>query len=158
MKTKKSLAVFGVIIIVFLIVVVGLYLLDQKDDEKEIEETLPPLVDPFYPKPPEILMSLNGTIKGIRGGLIGLEVMDPDDYLPHPDGSPQRKEIRFVSLFSNTEIVLIDYTNPQPDGSPTVTPLKLSDLRRGDEVRVESKKNIRDAKEFDAQKIEVVRY
>lgn len=157
MKTKKSLAVFGVVIIVFLIIVVGLYL-NQKDDGKEIEETLPPLVDPFYPKPPEILMSLSGTIKGISGGLMDLEIMDPDDYLPHPDGSPQRKELRFVSLFSDTEIVLIDYTNPQPDGNPTVTPLKLSDLKGGDEVRVESKENIRDAKEFDAQRIEVIRY
>ena len=157
MKTKKSLAVFGVVITVLVIIVVGLYL-NQKDDEKEIEETLPPLVDFLYPKPPEILMSLSGTIMGIKGGLIALEITDPDDYLPHPDGSPQRKELRFVSLFSDTEVILIDYTNPQPDGSPAVTPLKLSDLRGGDKVRVESKENIRDAKEFDAQKIEVVIY
>ena len=156
MKTKKSLAVFGVVITVLVIIIVGLYL-GQKDDGKEIKEELP-LAELFYPKPPEILMSLSGTIMGIKGGLIALEITDPDDYLPHPDGSPQRKELRFVSLFSDTEVILIDYTNPQPDGSPAVTPLKLSDLREDDEIRVESKENIRDAKEFDAQKIEVIRY
>ena len=138
-------------------VALGFYF-GQKQGAQKTEETLGALVDQVYPPPPEVMQAMGGTIKNIYGAIIDLEVLDLDDYLPHPDGSPRARELRFASVSGATEIVLVDYTNPQPDGSPTVTPLTLSDLKPGDEVKVISDENIRDTQKFDVTRVEVIRY
>ncbi len=154
---KKTIPILLVVLFVVAGVALGFYF-GQKQGAQKTEETLGALVDQVYPPPPEVMQAMGGTIKNIYGAIIDLEVLDLDDYLPHPDGSPRARELRFASVSGATEIVLVDYTNPQPDGSPTVTPLTLSDLKPGDEVKVISDENIRDTQKFDVTRVEVIRY
>lgn len=154
---KKTIGIFTVLLIVVVAVAVGFYF-GQGKGGQQAEQELKPLVDAAYPPPPEVMHSMGGVVKNIYGARIDLEVTSPDDYLPHLDGSPREKELRLVIVSGATEITFVDYTNPQPDGSPTITPLKLSDLKPGDEIKVISDENIRDAKKFDVTRVEVIRY
>ncbi len=154
---KKTISVFVIILILVVAVALGFYF-GQDSGEQQAEEKLKPLVDAAYPPPPEVMHAIGGIVKNIYGATIDLEVIDPDDYLPHLDGSPQARELRFASVSDATEIAVVDYTNPQPDGSPTITPIGLSDLKPGDEVKVISSENIRDAQKFDVTRVEVIRY
>ena len=157
---KKTVLILLVALLVVTGVALGFYFGQNRGEQKTEEtlETLGALVNQVYPPPPEVMQAMGGTIKNIYGATINLEVLDLDDYLPHADGSPRAREFRFVSVSGATEIVLVDYTKPQQDGSPTITPLAFSDLKPGDEIKVMSKENIRDAKKFDVTRVEVIRY
>jgi hypothetical protein len=110
------------------------------------EKKLQPLIDLAFPKPPAVIKSFGGTIKDIFGAKITLEIRDPDDYLPHTDGTQPK-------------ITLVDYTKKDAQGnSPLQMALKLSDLKAGDQINVRSDQNIRDAKEFIATEIELIKY
>lgn len=154
---KKTVSIFAIILVLVVTVALGFYF-GQDKGEQRAEEELKPLVDAAYPPPPEVMHSVGGVVKGIYGARIDLEVINPDDYLPHMDGSPREKELRLAVVSSATEIVIIDYTNPQSDGDPMVTLIELSDLKPGDEVKVISEENIRDAKKFDVTRVEVIVY
>lgn len=122
------------------------------------EEKYLPLIDLAYPKPPAILATLTGEIGEIYGATITLKVADPDDYLPHPDGSPQRIELRAVNVSANTTYTDVDYGTLVRGGEPTRTPFVFDNLAVGDVVTVQSAENIRDAKTIEATAIERVRY
>lgn len=162
---KKFFVILFIAIIAAAVGVLGFYFGKQqgtKEGKQEVQtkvvEKLQSLVELAFPKPPDDIRSFSGTIKGIYGATINLEISDPDDYLPHTDGSPRAKEIRFASLFSSTKIYLIDTTKLDAQGNPQRTELKLSDLKIGDAVTVRSNQNIRNAKKFDVTKIELVKY
>jgi len=161
MNAKKTLPAIFIIVVVIILVIATLFFgmsLGRDEGEKDAEEKFSLLIDKAYPRPAAELNTIGGIITEVRGGIIGLEVADPDDYLPHLDGSPQKKEFRFVSVSSDTEIVTIDYTRPTANGNPTITPMSISDLKAGDEITVTSESNIRDAKKFDVYKVEIIYY
>ncbi|MDI6778895.1 MAG: hypothetical protein QME25_01685 [Bacteroidota bacterium] len=87
----------------------------------QTKEDLKKLVDLAFPPPPAEIFSLSGVVKTIVGATIAMEVDDPEDYLPHPDGSPRRKQTRFASLLAETKITLIDTTQLDREGNPKVT-------------------------------------
>ena len=158
MKTvKKVLPILLIVMIVVAGIALGFYF-GQDQGEQIVEERLGAILDRAYPPPPEIMHWLNGVIKGVYGARIDLEIVAPDDYLPRPDGSPHEKQLRLAVVSSNTDIVLVDYGNPQSDGRPANTNLSLNDLNIGDKIRVHSDENIRDAKKFDVTRVEVIRY
>ena len=117
-----------------------------------------PLIDYAFPKPPVDLRSLTGTVKNIYGAELSLEIRNPDDYLPHLDGTPYAMETRTASVSSETQIVRIDTTKIDENGNAEQTALLLSDLKEGDRVTVFTAHNIRDAQQFDVARIELVRY
>jgi nitrogen fixation-related uncharacterized protein len=151
---RKTLVLLIIIAVALAALVAG-FLWGKDRGQTTGEEQYRYLVDRAYPKPPPEMTSLSGTIKAIYGATIDLEIIDPDDYLPHPDGSPQKKEIRFVTITGSTNITLTDYTEP---GYLEAKPLTQSDIKVGDIIKVTSNKNIRDAEKFDAHAIEVIRY
>lgn len=154
---KKTIPILLVVFLVVAGVALGFYF-GQNRGEQIVEEELGAILDRAYPPPPEVMHWLNGVIKGVYGARIDIEVVDPDDYLPHPDGSPHEKQLRLAVVSSKTDIILVDYGNPQLDGRPANIPLTLSDLSTENKVRVHSEENIRDAKKFDVTRVEVVRY
>lgn len=117
-----------------------------------------PLIDYAFPRPPVDLRSFTGTVKNVYGAELSLEIRNPDDYLPHLDGSPYAIETRTASVSSETQMVRIDTTQLDQNGNAIRTPLQLSDLKEGDRVTVFAKHNIRDAQQFDVARIELVRY
>ncbi len=158
---KKVLIFTLIVLIAVVATALGFYWGQKKGTTtatKETETKLQPLVDLAFPKPPEDIRSLSGAIKGIYGATINLEINDPNDYLPHTDGSPRAKETRFASLLSATKIYLIDTTQLDTNGNPKKTELKITDLKIGNNITVRSNQNIRTAKKFDVTQIELVKY
>jgi len=124
----------------------------KKETTTEIKQ-LQRVVDQFYPAPGEIT-SLSGTIKNIVGAGISLEIADPNDYLPHADGSARKMEIRSANVLSNTAYSLIDYSKIDKNGDFAVSKISLSDLKIGDQITVRSNTDIKDAKGFDVIAVE----
>lgn len=160
MSAKKF--TFALVIIALIIVALAIGLVLGKKQGKiegliEAEEKFAPIVDLAFPKPPAEMYSLIGTVKGIYGGTIDLEVKDPDDYLPHTDGTAQRTEIRYANITSATEIFIIDYTRRDINGNPARDILKLSDIKIGNLIKVTSNSNIKYANKFDVSEVEVLR-
>ncbi len=117
-----------------------------------------PALDSLYPAPPENLLSISGTVQKVYGAEVTLEINDPNDYLPHSDGTPVKKLSVVAETYANTKISLFDNTKSGKYGAPEVTPAKLSDLNVGDSVNVKSSTNIRNATKFDAVEIDLIKY
>lgn len=130
------------------------YFIGNAQGTRASEARLTPLVNLAFPPPPDELYALTGTITEIYGAAIALEVDDPADYLPRPDGSPKTKQTRIARISSATIISAIDFGTLDRGGQPTRTPLAFADLQTGDFVTVTSNANIRDAHEFDAAVVE----
>lgn len=156
MKKTSSIVIAATICV--LILSLGLYLGNKngrKIGNKETEDRLSPIVNSVFPKPADEITNLTGVIKEIYGAQISFEIADPADYLPHPDGTPQKKQIRTASISKSTQIVSISFDK---QGNPKTTPLKISDLKIGDTITVRSDQNLREAKKFDASQIELLKY
>lgn len=161
MRTKSFVFTIVIVAVLVLVLVVGLSLGKKqgtKEGESRAEQRFGDLIDITFPKPPSDIKTLSGTVKEIYGATINLEVMDFDDYLPHTDGAPQRREIRFANVSSVTTFTLIDYTKPDGKGNPTMTSIELSNLKIGDKISVWSDENLRDAKKFDVTRVELVKF
>lgn len=126
--------------------------------ERAARAELQALLDLAYPPAPDTIYRLSGTVESVIGGTINLSVNDPDDYLPHVDGSPRKAERRQANVRGATAYALVDYSHPDELGNPTETSFALSDLKAGDTVVVESEENIRDEKVFEVVRVEQVRF
>lgn len=118
---------------------------------------LKPLIDLAYPQPPANMTSMTGTVQGIYGATIALEVDDPSDYLPHLDNTPRKKLTRSADTSSQTKYVLVDYHKLDFKGNPKITSFTLSDLKVGDVITVRSNQNLRSTEKFDATEVQLVR-
>lgn len=125
---------------------------NKKQPSIELQQ-LKNIVEDVYPTPTEI-KAMSGTIKNITGARISLEVPDPNDYLPHTDGSVRKTEIRSANVLSNTTYSLIDNSKLDKDGNLAMTKISLADLKAGDKITVLSNTNIKDLKSFDVIAIE----
>lgn len=145
------------VIIIAAAVGVGGYFIGLNKGEERAEARLQSIIDTAYPEPAEVINKVGGKVIGIQGGTINIEITDPDDYLPHPDGTEQKKVTRFANVGGNTEIILVDYTNPQPNGKPAQTSISLSEIKKGDAIKITSKENIREEKSIDVTKVELIK-
>lgn len=154
---NKNILILSLVVALIIGGVVGYYLGVGKGESTQ-NEKLGGLVDLVFPKPPEMIRSASGIIKAINGGLLSLEIGDPDDYLPHTDGTTQKKITRTATITPTTKILLIDSTQIDTQGNPKITELSATDLKAGDAVTVRTDKNVRTETSFDAQQIEIVKY
>lgn len=140
---------------------VGLFFgrrLGEKTGELKAEAELMPVIEKVFPAPLAEIKILSGTVRGVYGGTINLEILDPNDYLPHADGSAPQKQIRYIGVTNVTKIALADIRKVDRGGKIVKTSIQLSDLRAGDMITAKSEENIKDAKSFEVTEIEVVRY
>ena len=121
-------------------------------------EELSRIVHAVFPKPPAEIFSLSGTVVSVSGATIKLEVRDPDDYLPHTDGSLPRMETRYAMTTGDTEIFLFDAGRVDRNGNIDVSEISASDLNPNDSVIVKSHENIREKERFDVTRIELMKY
>jgi hypothetical protein len=136
---------------------VGYYIGVGKGEATQ-QEKLGGLVDLVFPKPPEMIGSASGIIIATNNSSLTLETNDPEDYLPHTDGTPPKKISRTVNITPTTKILLIDSTKIDTQGNPKITELQIGDLKTGDGITVRTKSNIRTTNSFDADQIEIVKY
>ncbi|MEK7464764.1 MAG: hypothetical protein AAB617_03225 [Patescibacteria group bacterium] len=156
-KSKKALTTFLVLAVVAVSLIAGVYI-GKGQGTKQAEEKFMPLVDAIFPAPPAEIKGFGGKIKDVIGSSIKLEVYNPDDYLPHTDGTDRAKEIRTANVLNSTRIWLLDYNKIDARGNPQTVAMKLSELAVGNDVTVRSEANIKYLKEFDASEILLVKY
>jgi hypothetical protein len=161
-NSKQLLTLFVIVVLVLAGFFAGMLVGLKRGEVRGAAQTrakLQPIIDMAFPQPPQVLNSAGGVIKDIFGSKINLEINDPDDYLPHPDGSPRKKLMRSVLVSAATKITLVDYTKRDKRGNnPLVAAYRLADLKAGDTVNVKTSENIRNAQEFIANAIELIRY
>lgn len=153
MENKNSLIMTAVIFIVIGILAGfwGGSMLGKRAGQAAAEEQLAPLVDLAFPKPAEDIRSMTGTVKGVYGATINLEINDPNDYLPHLDGTSRAKQSRSANVTPNTKYVVV------LNGQISNKPFSSSDIKTGDIITVRSDQNIRDLKTFDVFEVDLVR-
>ncbi len=154
---KRSTLIIAFVAIVALVLVGGFYYGNQKgrkEGTKATEEKLKPIIDLAYPQA-EKIDNLTGIVKTVYGAEINFEITDLSDYLPHPDGSPQKKQMRAVSISRFTVLVAVALDK---QGNPKSSPIKMSDIKIGDTITVWSDQNLKDAKKFDATRIELLKF
>ncbi len=120
-------------------------------------EKLTNIVETIYPPPPEEMHRMSGEVTERIGAEFTLEFDDPADYLPHLDGSPRERTTRRAVMNAETDVRIFDYTVLDQYGSPSMSAGSADDVTVGAVVRVDTEANIRDAGEFLATSVEVVR-
>lgn len=156
-QKKTTLTILIGVILLALILAIG-FSLGKKQGANETKRNLTPLLNYAFPPPPAEIKTLSGKVTGLSGATIYLEVADPNDYLPHTDGTPRATETRYVGVTKDTAIRLLNYGRIDRQGLPQITALKLSDLKVGDAITVQSEENIKNAEKFDATEINLVKY
>lgn len=148
--------------VVIVVVAVGSFfvglLIGEKRGSEQTRQALDPVLDIAFPKPPEEMFALNGTVRDVVGATISLEVSDPNDYLPHADGSPAATQVRYANLTDQTRLLSYDMNRVDTNGDPLVTQIQPSDFKAGDSVLVRSDANIRDAQQFDVTEVDLIKY
>lgn len=109
------------------------------------------VIDSVFPKPPDIIKNASGVVKGVYGALLSVEMANPDDYIPHTDGTPAQTLSVGLNINSQTLVRMANASGVAP-----VT-AKLSDIKVGDTVRFWSDSNIRGAKQVDATLVQIIR-
>lgn len=127
---------------------------NQKDSDKDLQA----LVDSAYPKPPADIRAVVGKITAIDTNTIRFETADPEDYLPHKDGSAQKMITRTGKIISTTEMYMISPTKVDSKGNIPKKKISVADLKVGDSVTITGSQNIRTAAEFDVLLIEKIEY
>ncbi|TSA46101.1 hypothetical protein D4R51_00700 [bacterium] len=149
MENKKTLVTAAV---VFLIIGILIGFVGGKQAGRvDAEKQLLPIVNLAFPKPSDDMRSMTGTVMGIFGATINLQIDDPADYLPHLDGSPRAVQTRFANVTPDTKYVFVI------NGKIKSTPSSVSDVKKGDIITVRSNDNIRDAETFDVFEVDLVR-
>ncbi len=154
-----------VIYFIAIALIIGLgigFFLGQMNGKKigtaQTETKYAPIVDAAFPPPPAEMIVLSGVVKSTYGATIVIEINDPDDYLPHADGSLRAKQTRTVNVLGNTTYATVNFGKFDKQGNPTRTPITFNDIKTGDTVTVHAATNIKTAQTFNATAVEVVEY
>lgn len=164
-KNKKVLVVLSLILLVVVIFIVGFWAGNQigmrtgtAEGVQTAEAQYKPLLNVAFPEPPAVLTQTRAKITGIEGSNLTISMDDPNDYLPHLDGSPKKQVARTVVINPNTQIIKLDYSKMNSSGMPLQSSLNLSDLKTGDIIVVTTNSNIRTDNAFVANQITLAVY
>lgn len=114
---------------------------NQKQDEQT--KKLQDFVNVIVPKPPEVISNVVANIKKIDGNILELEINDPEDYIPHTDGTLQKKIMRTGTIDTTTEITIVNPIKIDAAGKISEKNATIADLKEGDQVTILTDKNIR---------------
>ncbi len=152
---KNILIVIGGLAVIVVVFMLGL-LIGKNQGRSATIQSLGPTINALYPPPAAVIHNLTGKILNIAGATITLQVPDPNDYLPHADNSPRATQNRYAVVTKDTIIKLLNYKKLDNRGLPQITILKLTDLKTGETIIVQSAANIKDARQFDATEIDLL--
>ncbi len=158
---NKNILILGGVLLVIIFFVGGFFIgqsTGRTEGQKMGEAQYKSVVETIYPKPPEVLNSVTGKVTNIYGAAIEIEINNPEDYLPHTDGTPQTKQTRLVNTTPDTKYLFVDYTKFDKSGLPTQSNGAFSNIKAGDTITVESAANIITEQKFDATKVTLVKY
>ncbi len=142
----------AILTVVIILGAYGIYWYGTKEgkqaNQSEIDK-LAPIVENAFPKPNEVLNVTNAKVTGVYGATIALSVGDPEDYLPHTDGTPRKTIVRYATVTPKTVVTIESIYG----SSKTVT---VKDVKVGSAVTVRTESNIRTAEKFDASEVRVM--
>jgi len=144
------------LVVLALVLLYGSFYYGKTEGTKEGQKEYAPLVDMAFPKPPDDIRQLSGTIQNIQGATLYLAINSITDYLPHTDGTPRKTEIRYVTVTNQTKISSIETTKFDTNGDPLTKDISFSDLKTGMNITVSASENIRNVEKFDATSIRIV--
>src|SRR3989344_1491166 len=123
---------------------IGYYLVGKNLGWKSTEtKQLENIVALTFPRPPEDLRTVMGVITKIDGNKIQMDIGDPEDYLPHEDGSSQRMISRVGLVSDATEMYVLRPTQIDKNGNIFRETLTISGLKTGESITVTSAENVR---------------
>ena len=135
-----------------------IFLAKLAEKEKEIN-WYKKLLEQFYPPLPKEIHSFSGKITKIEGNSIWVEAQIRVSQFPLPEGKEFEEKEMKVNLVNDTEILKVEPVIPPPlppEEPVKKTPLKLSDLKVGDQITVISKENIKGKTEILADEIQLI--
>lgn len=151
---KQTNIVLAIIVVVAVVFGLGYYVGAKKmftGGAPSAGERCLAIVDSVFPKPPDVIKNSSGIVKGVYGALLSVEMANPDDYIPHTDGTPAQTLSIGLNINSQTLVRMAGAGG----GAPITA--KLSDIKVGDSVRFWSDSNIRGAKQVDATLVQITR-
>lgn len=158
-QNKYKLPVIFLVVGLVVGFLIGYYLVGKNLGFKSTEtKQLEDLVALTFPKPLEDLRTVMGSVTKIDGANIEITIGDPEDYLPHQDGSPQRTISRIARTSDTTEMYVLRPTKTDKNGNILRETIKLSDIKVGDNITITSSENVRSANQFNAVLIEKVEF
>lgn len=150
---QKSNKILLILILVIAVGVAGFFI--GKNSNQEEISNLRQIVETVYPEPPEVINKTSGIVSDVQGATIYLEMNDPEDYIPDPEGDEQDKITKYVSTSNETEIIEISFSE---SGDQIESSISTSDLEKGDEIVVTSDENIRTNERFNAKRVELLSF
>lgn len=153
---KKTLTILIVVVLVFG-TALGFFF-GMQTGKNSADDNLKKVVGLIFPKPADEIYALTGKLLAVNGATLSIEIRDPDDYLPHVDGTEPAKETRYASLTSNTKITLINIGKLDQNGNPETKTISAGDLKAGSTITVRSDANIKNEKKFDVKEVEIINY
>ena len=160
-KFKVIIYVLAGILILVIGFIVGFYAGRQNGQaigEAAGQSQYKALVDLAYPAPAQEIHEISGAVKSITANSVTFVARDPNDYLPHTDGSPFRQITLTANTTASTTIMSVDYSTLDKNGNPKTSSLSFSDIKTGMTVTVESADNILTAQSFTVTKVTLVNY
>ena len=160
-KFKVIIYILAGILILVIGFIVGFYAGRQNGQaigEAAGQSQYKALVDFAYPAPAQEIHEISGAVKSITANSVTFVARDPNDYLPHTDGSPFRQITLTANTTASTTIMSVDYSTLDKNGNPKTATISLNDLKIGQIITVDSNANIRDVSSFDATVIRVVNH
>lgn len=115
-------------------------------------QKLEPVINQIFPKPANDIRSASGVIKNITGNNVEIEIPDPDDYIPHADGSPVRKISLIGIIDDSTKISIVLLSDGFSQKTATI-----SDLKVGDSIGFGVNENMRGKDKIKIAYIDIVR-
>ncbi len=153
---KRSVFISVGIVLLVAGAVIG-YLVGQVSGNQTAANKYISLINAAFPAPSGTAYNLQGTVQSVYGATIAFTVNDPQDYLPHMDGSARATQTRNANTNPNTKYFAVDNARLNKDGSPTVTPSSLADIKPGAIVMVKSDQNIFSASSFDVSEVDLLK-
>ncbi len=160
-RGKKIIVVVGLALLAIVIFIIGFFAgknSGMQAGTQAAESKYKPLVNIAFPEPPAVMNKVSGIVENVSGNIITFKVNDPNDYLPHLDGSPRATVEKQALVSSATSFSLINYAKLDKNGSATLTALTLGDIKTGNTVTVASDRNIRTSQSFPASSVQVSNY
>lgn len=148
----NRITLVSIIVASIIIGFIGGYFLGMNRAEKAVTQKFEPIINQVFPKPASDIRNASGVVKTIKGRIVEIEISDPNDYIPHADGSPIKKIVLNGVINDATKVSIIELSNGFKQ-----KPAAIADLKIGDSVGFGTSENLQGKESVIIAYIEIVR-
>jgi len=148
----NRITLVSIIVASIIIGFIGGYFFGANKAEKAATQKFEPIINQVFPKPASDIRNASGVVKNIKGRIVEIEISDPNDYIPHADGSPIKKIILNGITSNTTKVSIVELSNGFKQN-----PAAISDLKIGDSIGFGTTENLQGKESVMIAYIEIVR-